>query len=139
VSNSPAALRRILPIALILAAGYTGWVMYSRHQFEREAEERAAAREAERNRKIVDLYGGDKLTILSFAATAGVVRPGQRVGLCYGVSNAIRVKIEPGVEPLRPTLSHCTEAFPHKTTTYTLTAEDKAGKVASASLTVSVR
>jgi hypothetical protein len=135
------AARRVLPFttaAVILAAGYTAWVMYSRFSDARDAQQRAVVREAAKDRKIVDAYGGDKLTILSFAATAGVVQAGHRVGLCYGVTNATRVQIEPGVEPLRPALSHCTDAFPRKTTRFTLTAEDKTGHTVSASLTVRV-
>jgi hypothetical protein len=135
-------IRSILPfttVAVILTATYTGWIMYSRYSDAREAQQRVDAREAERNRKIVEAYGGDKLTILSFAATDGLVQAGHRVRLCYGVANAVRVKIEPGVvEPLRPSLSHCTEAFPRETTTYTLTAENQAGQSVSGSLTVHV-
>ena len=59
--------------------------------------------------------------------------------MCYGVSNATAVKIEPGVEPIKPALSHCLEVFPKKTTTYTLKAEDAKGNSKSASLTITVR
>ncbi len=133
--------RSVLPIttvALVLAAGYTGWIMYSRHSDAREAQEQLDAREAARDRKIVEEYGGDKVTILNFSASDAVVHTGHRVGLCYGVANAARVKIEPGVEPLKPELIYCTQAFPKKTTTFTLTAEDQAGQSVSASLTVRV-
>ncbi len=136
-------LRSILPfttVAVVLAASYTGWVMYSRFSDAREEQQRVDAREAARDRKVAEAYGGDKLTILSFAASDGLVHAGHRIRLCYGVANAVRVKIEPGVvEPLKPEISHCTEAFPRKTTTYTLTAEDQAGQSVSASLTIRVQ
>jgi len=61
------------------------------------------------------------------------------VVMCYGVSNAVQVKIEPEVEPIKPALSHCLEVFPKKTTTYTLKADDAKGNSKSASLTIKVR
>jgi len=76
---------------------------------------------------------------LSFAADPGVVRPGGSVLLCYGVANASTAKMEPPVEGVRLAFTHCVEAFPRKTTSYTLTAGDKSGKTVSASLTVAVR
>lgn len=134
-------LRSVLPIttvAVVLAASYTGWIMYSRHSDATDAQEQLNAREAARNRKIVEAYGGERLTILNFSASDAVVQAGHRVGLCYGVANAVRVKIEPGVEPLKPELIYCTQAFPKKTTTFTLTAEDRAGQSVSTSLTIRV-
>jgi hypothetical protein len=59
--------------------------------------------------------------------------------MCYGVSNAAKVGIEPGIEPIQPALSHCLEVFPRKTTKYTLTAKDARGNTKSASLTIRVR
>ena len=59
--------------------------------------------------------------------------------LCYGVSNAIKVGIEPAVEPIKPALSRCLEVYPKKTTTYTLKAEASKGNTKSASLTIEVR
>ena len=76
---------------------------------------------------------------MSFAADPGVVRPGGSVLLCYGVANASTAKMEPPVEGVRLAFTHCVEAFPRKTTSYTLTAGDKSGKTVSASLTVAVR
>lgn len=84
-------------------------------------------------------FGGDKLTILGFNAAETEVSPGGRVLMCYGVSNATAVKIEPGVEAIKPALSHCLDVFPKKTTTYTLTAVDDKGNTNSKSLTILVR
>jgi hypothetical protein len=55
------------------------------------------------------------------------------------VSNAAKVGIEPGIEPIKPALSHCLEVFPKKTTTYALKAEDSAGNVKTKALTIQVR
>ena len=85
-------------------------------------------------------FGGDQLKILGFnAAVTGEIPAGSRVVMCYGVSNADQVKIEPGVEPIKPALSHCLEVFPKQTTRYTLTAKDGQGNSKSASLTIRVR
>lgn len=135
-------IRRLLPyttLAVIAAACYAGWTLYSRYRDEQRFEQQTKEREAEIARRTAKAYGGDKLTILSFAAEPGEVGPGQRVLLCYAVNNATQVKIEPDVEPLKPSLSRCLEVFPTRTTTYTLTAADDKGHSAAASLTVRVR
>ena len=49
------------------------------------------------------------------------------------------MKTEPPVEGFGRHSRICVEAFPRKTTSYTLTAGDKSGKTVSASLTVAVR
>jgi hypothetical protein len=135
-------LRRLLPYTTaltLLVILWTAWTLYSRYQGSTEAERQLQQKQAEADRKLVEAFGGDQLTILGFNAAAGEVPAGGRVVLCYGVSNASQVKIEPGVEPIKPALSHCLEVFPKKTTTYTLKAEDGKGNSKSASLTVRVR
>ena len=135
-------IRRLLPYStasVVLAILWTVWTLYSRHQGARESERQTQQKQAEADRKLIQAFGGDQLTILGFNAAAGEVRAGGRVVLCYGVSNAVQVKIEPGVEPIKPALSHCLEVFPEKTTTYTLQAEDAQGNSKSASLTIRVR
>ncbi len=124
---------------MVLAALYTGWVFYSRRQIAAEAERQLQQKQVEEERKVVAEFGGDQLKILAFGATIGEVSPGGTVVLCYGVSNATQVKIEPGVEPIKPAVSHCLDVFPKKTTTYTLKAEDAKGNTKSASLTIRVR
>jgi hypothetical protein len=135
-------LRRLLPYTTaltVLVILLTAWTLYSRYQSAAEAERQLQQTQTEADRKLVAAFGGDQLTILGFNAAKGEVPPGGRVVLCYGVSNAAQVKIEPGVEPIRPALSHCLEVFPKKTTTYTLKAEDAKGNTKSASLTIRVR
>ncbi|MBZ5635319.1 MAG: hypothetical protein LAO55_19510 [Acidobacteriia bacterium] len=135
-------LSRILPYTTaltVLVILFTAWTLYSRYQSAAEAERQSQQEQMEADRKLVAAFGGDQLTILGFNAAKGEVPPGGRVVLCYGVSNAAQVKIEPGVEPIKPALSHCLEVFPKKTTTYTLKAEDAKGNNKSASLTIRVR
>ena len=123
-----------------MAALYAGWTFYSRRQSAIEAERQAQREQIEANQRIVARLGGDQLKILGFnAAAAGEVPSGSRVVMCYGVSNAVEVKIEPDVEPIKLALSHCLEVFPKQTTRYTLTAKDGQGNSKSASLTIRVR
>jgi hypothetical protein len=124
---------------MALALLYAGWTLYSRHQAAAEAERQAQQKQLDENQKTVARFGGDRLTILGFNAAKREVPPGGRVVLCYGVSNAMQVKIEPGVEPIKPALSHCLEVFPKKTTTYKLSAQDSQGNTKSADLTIRVR
>ena len=122
-----------------MAAMWTGWTLYSRQQSAAEAERQSREKQAAADRKLVAEFGGDHLTILGFNAAEKEVSPGGRVLMCYGVSNASAVKIEPGVEPIKPALQHCLEVFPKKTTEYTLTASDEKGNTKSKSLTIRVR
>jgi hypothetical protein len=55
------------------------------------------------------------------------------------VVNAVSVKLDPPVEPLKPTYRHCIEIAPKTTTTYTLTAFNAKGQSKSVSLEVKVR
>ena len=139
-------IRSLLPyttVLTILAVLYVAWTLYSRRQnaseAERHAEEKEKSRQAEFDQKLVTAFGGDQLTILGFNADEREVRAGGRVLMCYGVSNATKVRIEPGAEPIKPALSHCLEVYPKKTTTYTLKAEDAGGNSKSATLTIRIR
>jgi len=124
---------------MVLAFLYAGWTLYSRHQAAAEAERQAQQKQIEAEQRTVARFGGDRLTILGFNAVKAEVPPGGRVVLCYNVSNAVQVKIEPGVEPIKSAISHCLNMFPMKTTTYELSAEDAQGNTKSAALTIKVR
>jgi len=124
---------------MVMAALWTGWTLYSRYQSAAEAERQSKERQAEVDRKLVAAFGGDQLSILGFNAAEREISPGGRVLMCYGVSNASAVKIEPGVEPIKPALQHCLEVFPKKTTEYTLTASDDKGNTKSKTLMIRVR
>ena len=139
-------MRRLLPytsLVVLAAAIYAIMTMRSRYASERDFElrtiESAKEKEAATNQRTVDTYGGDKLTILAFAAEPGVVSPGEAVHMCYGVNNATAVKIEPDAPPIKPALTHCFDIRPKRTTTYTLTAEDAHGNRKQGSITIRVR
>ena len=141
--DAPTLIRRLLPfttVALIAAALYVGWIFYSRWQETRAAEERAAAKRAAENRYIVEAYGNGRVKILNFSFDPGVIRRGQQSELCYGVSNAKTVTIEPPVkEDLYPAMNRCFKISPLRTTKYTLTAVDSQGHSESVSLQLHVQ
>ena len=135
-------LRRILPYtsgALALALLWCGWIFWQRHEQSGELQRERAEKQARSDREILDQLGGDKLTILSFSATPGVVRRGERVRICYGVSNAKTLKIEPDVEPVEPALSRCVDAHPKRDTDYVITATGVKGNTATETIKVLIR
>ena len=128
----------VLGVALV----YLGWVFFSRWQDNREIEERAAARERakrEEDQRTVEMLGGNRFDILAFYSSPDVIRRGETAQLCYGVSNAKSVRLEPQSDPVWPSYSRCVTVSPRKTTTYTLTAEDSEGHTKTATLLLQVR
>ena len=79
------------------------------------------------------------LKITQFYASAEVVAPGEPVLLCYGVENASAVRIEPGVEPIRPLYNRCVQVKPRSTVRYTFIATGVDGREARQSVNVIVR
>lgn len=135
------SLRALLPyltIAVVLAAIYAGWTVYSRWSAHREEQRAAKATEAEADKQIVDRYGGGKLKILAFYASPATVKPRGRALVCYGVVNAKTVAIEPHIDDIAPSMSRCLEAFPHRTTEYKLSAADAEGHTVTQTLTLHV-
>jgi hypothetical protein len=59
---------------------------------------------------------GDGVKILQFYARDGVVTEGEKTVLCYGVSNARSVRIDPPVEGVGPALTRCVEVQPKRET-----------------------
>ena len=134
-------LRQTLPylaIAILLAAGYDGWIFFSRWKEGRDARKEEARQQVESMRRALDALGGDSLKILDFYATPGAIRRGERSLICYGVNAAASVRIEPPVEQLRPAISHCFDVSPTRDTDYKLIAGDYAGHTVSASLSIKV-
>jgi hypothetical protein len=141
-SRLAAALRPLLPwvsAALAMAVLWTGWVLLTRYNETQEAEREAERQKARFNREVLDRLGGDKLTILAFYASPGAIRRGTHVSLCYGVSNAASVTIDPNLGPWKPALSRCIDLQPRHTTAYTLTAKNAKGQTLTANTTVIVQ
>ena len=134
-------MRKILPftsVAVLIALLYVGYIFYSRHEEVKQADQEAAQKQAEDARKVAEMYGGDELKILEFHATAASLRRGETAQLCYSVSNAQTVRIEPDVHEVPPSYSNCAKIQPKKDTEYTLTITDKKGNTQQAVLTMHV-
>ena len=84
------------------------------------------------------MLGGGQLKILSFYASPGVIRRGEKTNLCYGVYGAKTVRIEPPIEELHPAVAHCLQVSPATTTQYKLIAEDASGHSVSQSAVLRV-
>jgi hypothetical protein len=122
--------------ALVLI--YDGAIFYSRWSEAREGKRAEEAQEAERARKTLALQGGDGLRIVSFYASPGAIRSGESANLCYGVSGAAQVRLEPAVEKVWAAQSRCFAVSPRADTEYKLTAEDSAGRAVSQSFLLKV-
>lgn len=125
-----AGLRKLLPYttaAVIIAALYVGWVFFSRWQDSRETQRKQVEAQQAEAQKVVEAYGGNRAKVLSFTATPGVVRRGETSQLCYGVSNAKSVNIEPPVGDVWPSMYRCLDVKPGKDTIYKITVTDAEG------------
>jgi hypothetical protein len=136
-----ALLRHVLPyltVVLVIAVAYDGSIFYSRWRDARNAGKAQATRDAEDARRIVDALGGDDLKILDFYASSPTVRLGQKALICYGVNAADSVHLDPPVEQLHPSISHCFQVAPRRDTEYKLTVADRAGHTLTQSLAIQV-
>ena len=135
-------LRRIVPLlGVLVVAGviYDAAVFYTRRSDARQAEHAKAALEARHEQKTIDALDGDGLKIITFYATPGVIGRGGHTELCYGVTGAKTVRIEPSVGDVWPALSRCLQISPGRDTEYKITAEDGAGHSTTQSLPIRVR
>jgi hypothetical protein len=126
-------------ILLVAAISYAGWVFFSRRQEAREIDRRAKENERAEAARTYEMLGGGSFEILNFYAAPGVIHRGESAQLCYGVSNAKTVRLEPQTAEVWPSQARCVDVSPKKDTTYTLTADDGKGKTRTSSLTVHVR
>ena len=135
-------VKKMLPftsVAVIVALLYVGWTFFSRWQEGRDLREKAAQQQVEEARKTVEAYGNGRVKIMNFTISPAVLGRGETAHICYGVSNAKTVTIDPKPdEEVWPSLARCVEANPKKTTTYTITANDAAGHTEQQALTVQV-
>jgi hypothetical protein len=141
--ESASPLKKLLPFTtagVLLAAIYAGYILYSRSSENREAAEKARQQEVAGEQRTVDAYGGGRVKVLNFTLSSGMIHRGEKINVCYGVSNAKTVNIDPKPDSeVWPSISRCVEASPKKDTTYTLTATDEKGQSESKSLEVKVK
>jgi hypothetical protein len=135
----------LLYSSVILVVALLGvlFVMFSRwHEasvIERQAVQQRAEKQREQDRATVQQLGGREFSILDFYASPQAIRRGESAQLCYGVSNAKTVKLEPQPNAVWPSHANCVSVSPTKTTTYTLTIEDAVGTTKSQTVDVTVR
>jgi len=129
-------------VVAVIVIAYTAFGFWSRWQENSDlaAKQKAAQASAQRDaaEKSVAVLGGSDFKIISFYATPGKIQRGDTVDMCYGVSNAKAVKLEPPVANVWPSVDRCIQVAPKKTTTYTFTADDGKGNAKTAQLTIEV-
>ena len=130
---------RFLWILPALAVLYVAGIFWARWEEKRATEQRRTEKERLEAQRSFELLGGNRFEILQFYALPGTIRRGESAQLCYGVSNAKKVRLEPQSNAVWPSLSRCVDVAPLRDTTYTLTIEDAAGNSKSANVTVKVR
>jgi len=135
-------LRAVVPyltVLVIIAAIYCGWTLYARWQSRVQDEQAIQEKKARADASIAERLGNGSLKIVAFYADPGIIRRGEKGLICYSVANAATVEIEPGVEPVKPSLSRCVTVAPTKDTHYTLTAKDASGHAKKAVTDVKVQ
>jgi hypothetical protein len=130
-------------LALLAVLLYVVWIFFFRWQENRQIQRRAMEEKSQKqlaqDRQTIEQLGGKELAIQSFYASAGLIRRGETLQLCYGVANAKTVKLEPQDNPVWPSYTRCVEVSPKKDTTYTLTIQDAAGNTKTQSIDIKVK
>lgn len=126
-------------IGVVVVALVVSWVLYSRWDENRQAARRAAEQRRQEDARVAEMLGGNRFEILQFYASPAEAHTGEAINLCYGVSNAKSVKLEPQPNAVWPSFSRCLSVTPPAgSTTYTLTADDGAGHTKTQSVTVQI-
>jgi hypothetical protein len=119
-------MKILLRGALAVAVLYAGWFFMNR------PEPKPLAAGGDRAK------GTSGVKITGFYARDAVVKEGEATVLCYGVSNAKAVRMDPPVEGVSPSLNRCVEVRPKGDVSYTLTAEGSDGQVVTESVNLHV-
>jgi hypothetical protein len=129
--------------AALLVVCYVSWIFYSRWHENKSINEEVTAEQKEKEQHdaaaTVESLGGSEFKIISFYALPGEIHRGDTVTMCYGVSNAKSVSVDPPVGEMWPSVSRCMQVTPKKTTKYTFTADDGKGSTKTAELTIEVK
>lgn len=131
-------IKVVLRVASIGAAVYLGWVFASRYVATQQWERARGRVPAAQNAEFERIYGGTEVRILQFYSPAHVTE-GDSATICYGVVNAVSVRIEPPVEGVSPSLNRCVAVTPEEDTRYTMTAEGAGGRIVSESFVLRVK
>jgi hypothetical protein len=138
--KNPFLYSSLLILGVVL---YVSYVLYARYQsgkeYERQTRERRNEQRREDDRLAVEQLGGSELAIRGLYVSPRAIHPGEAAQLCYDVANAKSVTLDPPVGEVWPSHSRCLNISPRKTTTYTLTINDRAGKTVSQTVELPVR
>jgi len=130
-------------VILLVVAIYVVFLLVSRHQsaidFERQKAEKAAALRREDDRAAVEQLGGSDFAVRALYVSPAAIHRGGSAQLCYDVSNAKTVSLDPPEGQVWPSHSRCLPISPKKTTTYTLTIADANGQTLSQSVELKVQ
>jgi hypothetical protein len=130
-------------IGIVVVAAYFAFLLLSRHQAAHEFDRRNAEILDEQHRAedrlTLEQLGGSDFGIRALYATPSVIRRGDSAQVCYDVANAKSVTLDPPVATVWPSHTRCFGVSPKRTTTYTLTIADAAGKTATKTVEVRVR
>jgi hypothetical protein len=138
-----AVLRKMLPFttaAVIIVALYVGYIVFTRWKERRDLAEETTKQQVTNDRKTLEQYGAGQVKVMNFTITPGIVEKGTKATICYGVSNAKTVVIDPKPdENVWPSVARCVTTTPKKTTTYTITAQDESGHSDTKNVTIKVQ
>jgi hypothetical protein len=143
ISEHSSGLRNFLlvsAVVLLLGGLYVGYVFYARWESNQALSEKAAEKQRTQNQETFEAMGGNRFDILQYSADPVEIHAGEKSSLCYSVSNAKTVKIDPPAEePTWPAYQRCVNVAPRKTSGYTLTIEDGEGHTKTATIEVQVK
>jgi hypothetical protein len=133
-------LYSLLLILIVLI--YLGYTFYSRREsnreFEKQREEKSTEQRREDDRRAIEQLGGSELAVQSLYVAPASIHRGEKAQLCYNVSNAKTVVLDPPEGSVWPSHFRCIDLSPKKTTTYTLTITGAAGNTVSQSVELKV-
>lgn len=121
-------------VLVLLAVRYE-----SNRAYERRNEQKAAEQQRESDRAAIEQLGGSELAIRAFYTAPEEIRHGETAQICYDVANAKSVMLDPPAGEVWPSHNRCLDVAPKKTTTYTLTITDSAGKSLSQTAELKVK
>ena len=124
----------LLYVIVLLAVRYE-----SNRAYERRNEEKTTEQQRESDRAAIEQLGGSELAIRAFYIAPGEIRRGQTAQICYDVANAKAVILDPPAGAVWPSHNRCLDVSPRKTTSYTLTIQDSAGKSLSQAAELKVK
>jgi hypothetical protein len=78
------------------------------------------------------------MQLIMFYASPGVIERGDSTSVCYGVAQTAKVRLEPPVANMWPSLNRCFTVSPKKDTKYRLVLEDAKGREMAETLEVRV-